>query len=66
MANHAIVTDDEQIVCYGMKYLIEMGKIFAETDRRVIHNYMIWRITFNIMNHMIDNYQRVRIKYEFM
>ena len=36
--------DDEALVSYAMPYLVSMGKIIAETDRRVLHNYMIWRL----------------------
>ena len=36
--------DDEDVVSYAMPYLVEMGKIIAETDRRIVHNYIIWRL----------------------
>jgi neprilysin len=36
--------DNEALVSYGMPYLIQMGKILAETDRRIVHNYVIWRL----------------------
>lgn len=36
--------DDEALVSYAMPYLIQMGRILAETDRRVVHNYIIWRL----------------------
>jgi predicted metalloendopeptidase len=36
--------DEEAMVSYAMPYLVQMGKIIAETDRRVLHNYMIWRL----------------------
>lgn len=53
---------NEPVVSYAMPYLIQMGRIFAETDRRVIHNYVIWRLVMSIMTHMIDDYQRVSSK----
>lgn len=36
--------DDEALVSYATPYLVQMGKILAETDRRVVHNYIIWRL----------------------
>lgn len=36
--------DDEAIVSYAMPYLISMGQILAETDKRVVHNYIMWRL----------------------
>lgn len=50
---------NEPIVAYAMPYLIQMGKILEATDRKVVHNYIIWRLVMSIMTHMIDDYQRV-------
>lgn len=36
--------DDEALVSYATPYLIQMGRILAETDRRVVHNYVLWRL----------------------
>lgn len=55
---------DEKIVSYAMPYLIQMGKILATTDRRIIHNYIIWRLVMSVMTHMIDEYQRERIEFK--
>lgn len=38
------LSDDEALVSYAMPYLVQMGRILAETDRRVVHNYIIWRL----------------------
>lgn len=38
------LSNDEALVSYATPYLIQMGKILAETDRRVVHNYIIWRL----------------------
>lgn len=54
---------DEPLVTYGLKYLTEMGKILARTDRRVVHNYMLWRLVMSLMAHMIDEYQRERVEF---
>ncbi|XP_017119291.1 neprilysin-1 [Drosophila elegans] len=54
---------DEPLVTYGLQYLTEMGKILARTDRRVVHNYMLWRLVMSLMSHMIDEYQRERVEF---
>jgi neprilysin len=41
------LNDDEEVVVYAMPYLIQMGRILKETDRRIVHNYMIWRLVIN-------------------
>lgn len=53
----------EPIVCYAMSYLVQMGRILEGTDRRVVHNYVIWRLVMSIMTHLIDDYQRERVEY---
>jgi len=39
-----VLRNDEILVSYAMPYLAQMGKILAETDRRIVHNYIIWRL----------------------
>ncbi|XP_058459851.1 neprilysin-1-like [Malaya genurostris] len=56
--------ENEEIVSYAMPYLIEMGRILNETDKRVIHNYAIWRFVMSIMTHMIDDYQKERVEFK--
>lgn len=54
---------EESIVSYAMPYLVQMGKILTETDRRIVHNYIVWRLVMSIMTHMIDDYQRERVEF---
>ncbi|KAI4462306.1 zinc metalloprotease family m13 neprilysin-related [Holotrichia oblita] len=60
---NADITEREPVVAYGLSYFIEMGKILAETDRRVIHNYVLWRLIMALVPHMIDDYQRERVEF---
>ena len=55
--------EDEELVSYAMPYLVDMGKILKETDRRVLHNYVLWRLVMSIMTHMIDDYQKERVEF---
>lgn len=55
---------DEEVVCYALPYLVEMGRILEQTDERVVHNYVIWRLVMSIMTHMIDDYERERIEFK--
>ncbi|KAH8415360.1 hypothetical protein KR222_005098, partial [Zaprionus bogoriensis] len=54
---------DEPLVTYGLEYLTEMGRILEETDRRVVHNYMLWRLVMSLITHMTDEYQRERVEF---
>uniref|UniRef100_A0A182JER4 Uncharacterized protein n=1 Tax=Anopheles atroparvus TaxID=41427 RepID=A0A182JER4_ANOAO len=54
---------NERIVSYAMPYLVELGKILRDTDRRIVHNYAIWRLVMSIMTHMIDDYQKERVEF---
>jgi neprilysin len=38
------LNDNEILVSYAMPYFKQMGRIIAETDRRVIQNYILWRL----------------------
>lgn len=54
---------DEPVVVYALPYLVSLGKILKTTDRRVVHNYLLWRLTMSMMTHMIDEYQRERVEF---
>lgn len=46
-----------------MPYLVEMGKIYAKTDRRIVHNYIVWRLVMSVVTHLIGDYQRERVEF---
>lgn len=58
---HVHLHEHEPIVTYAMPYMVQMGRILAATDRRIVQNYVVWRVAMSIMTHMIDDYQRVRV-----
>ena len=45
--------DDEALVSYATPYLVQMGRILAETDRRVVHNYILWRLVTTTSGNLI-------------
>ncbi|XP_015171080.1 PREDICTED: neprilysin-2-like [Polistes dominula] len=59
----APITEDEPVVAYAMPYFLQMGRIVQKTDRRTLHNYIIWRFVMSIMPHMIDEYQQKRTEF---
>lgn len=59
LGHHVRLVEHESIVSYAMPYLVQMGRIVAATDRRVLQNYVVWRVVLSMMTHMIDDYQRV-------
>nr|XP_018908298.1 PREDICTED: neprilysin-2-like [Bemisia tabaci] len=61
----ASINENELVVSYSMPYFIEMGKLFKRTDRRVLHNYGLWRlISTVVVPHMVDEYQQIRTEYK--
>ncbi|XP_012253044.2 neprilysin-1 [Athalia rosae] len=59
----APITEDEPVVAYAMPYFVQMGRILENTDRRTLHNYVLWRLVMSIMPHMIDDYQQKRVEF---
>ncbi|CAL7942060.1 unnamed protein product [Xylocopa violacea] len=59
----APITEEEPIVAYAMPYFVRMGSIVQRTDRRTLHNYILWRLVMSIMPHMIDEYQQKRVEF---
>ncbi|XP_023018621.1 M13 family metallopeptidase neprilysin 1 [Leptinotarsa decemlineata] len=57
------IGEEEYVVAYGLPYFIEMGKIIANTERRIIHNYVLWRLIMSLSSHLIDEYQRERVEF---
>ncbi|XP_003491860.1 neprilysin-1 [Bombus impatiens] len=57
------ITEEEPIVAYAMPYFMQMGRIVQRTDRRTLHNYILWRLVMSIMPHMIDEYQQKRVEF---
>ncbi|ENN73974.1 hypothetical protein YQE_09430, partial [Dendroctonus ponderosae] len=59
----ANITEDEPVVLYGIPYFVELGKILSVTDRRIIHDYVLWRLVMSLSSHLIDDYQRERVEF---
>ncbi|XP_060528055.1 neprilysin-1-like isoform X2 [Cylas formicarius] len=57
------IDDDEPVVAYGLAYFVEMGKILAQTERRIVHDYVLWRLVMSLSAHMIGEYQRERVEF---
>ncbi|XP_076237007.1 neprilysin-1 [Calliopsis andreniformis] len=60
------VTEEEPIVVYAMPYFVQMGRIVQRTDRRTLHNYILWRLVMSMMPHMIDDYQQKRVEFRMI
>lgn len=48
------IDENEQVVCYAMEYMVAMGKILADQDDRVVHNYVLWRSEFSYFSHFLS------------
>ncbi|XP_076358911.1 neprilysin-1-like [Tachypleus tridentatus] len=50
------VDELEPVVVYALPYFRQMDEILAETPRRVIHNYAIWRLVNDIIPYLSGEY----------
>ncbi|XP_071109862.1 neprilysin-like isoform X2 [Haliotis cracherodii] len=53
----------EEVVVYAPDYLENMVKILHRWDKRVIFNYLVWRIMMNRVTNLPDKYRNVRKDY---
>ncbi|CAB4057557.1 MMEL1 [Lepeophtheirus salmonis] len=57
------IGDNEQIVSYSMPYFKLLGKLLKQTDKKIIHNYMIWRTVLELMPHLPPQYESTRAEF---
>lgn len=57
------IDSDEPIVVYSLNYLLEIGKLLEQTDVKVIHNYVIWRLVRNLTPYLAGDYIQKRIDF---
>ena len=58
-----IMTENEEIVSYSTRFFVRLGKLLAETDKKVVHNYIIWRLVMDLMPHMPPQYEGTRAEF---
>lgn len=54
------IDENEKIVSYSTPFFVDLGKLLGQTDTRVIHNYIIWRLVMDLMPHMPPQYEKTR------
>lgn len=57
------INENEEIVTYSLEYLIHMTDIVEKADKRVVANYVIWRLVMLFASEMTGVYQKVRSDY---
>ena len=57
------INQTEKIVSYSTKFFVKLGKLLQETDKRIIHNYIIWRLVMDLMPHMPPQYEKTRAEF---
>ena len=57
------MTENEKIVSYSTKFFINLGNLLENTDKRIIHNYIIWRLVMDLMPHMPPQYEKTRAEF---
>jgi len=57
------INETEAIVSYSMDFFLALGKVLEKTEKRVIHNYIIWRLVMDLMPHMPPQYESTRAEF---
>ncbi len=57
------IDESEEIVSYSTPFFVELGKLLEVTDKRVLHNYIIWRLVMDMMPHMPPQYEKTRAEF---
>ena len=57
------ITKEEKIVSYSTRFFVRLGLLLGETDKRIIHNYIIWRLVMDLMPHMPPQYEKTRAEF---
>uniref|UniRef100_A0A1A9VUH3 Peptidase M13 N-terminal domain-containing protein n=1 Tax=Glossina austeni TaxID=7395 RepID=A0A1A9VUH3_GLOAU len=47
-----------EFVVYGIKYVAELTKLISRTDRRVLHNCVLWRLVRTVVVFLLDEYNK--------
>ncbi|ROT81033.1 Membrane metallo-endopeptidase-like 1 [Penaeus vannamei] len=54
------LTPQEPIVVYSMPYLKQLAKIMVTTEKRILWNYVMWRLVLEMTPHLSRAYQASR------
>uniref|UniRef100_A0A1B0AC31 Neprilysin, neutral endopeptidase 1 n=1 Tax=Glossina pallidipes TaxID=7398 RepID=A0A1B0AC31_GLOPL len=46
-----------EFVVYGIEYVTELTKLISRTDRRVLHNCVLWRLVRTVVVFLLDEYK---------
>ena len=57
------MTENEEIVSYSTRFFVRLGKLLEKTNKRVVHNYIIWRLVMDLMPHMPPQYEGTRAEF---
>ena len=57
------ITEHEDIVSYSTPFFVKLGHLLAKTDKRIVHNYIIWRLVMDLMPHMPPQYEGTRAEF---
>ncbi len=57
------IDENERIVSYSTPFFVKLGQLLETTDKRVIHNYILWRLVMDLMPHMPPQYEKTRAEF---
>lgn len=57
------INESEEVVIYAPQYLKDFVKIYRQTDKRVLVDYLIWRIMMNRITNLPRKYRDIKKDY---
>ncbi|XP_037090452.1 neprilysin-1-like [Pollicipes pollicipes] len=60
---HVPINGNEPVVVYSMPYIRAVGQVVMNTERRVIVNYIMWKLVKDTIQYMTPPYQKLLAKF---
>ena len=52
-----------QLVSYAQPYLEKLGVLLKSEDKRVVYNYILWRVVMDLMPYLPPDFQMPRVEF---
>ncbi|XP_048581607.1 endothelin-converting enzyme homolog isoform X2 [Nematostella vectensis] len=57
------VKQDTEVVVYAMEYMVNMSRIFANTPKRIVANYMMWHVAYIFASSLSKEFRDLYYEY---
>ncbi|KAG8164570.1 hypothetical protein JTE90_003069, partial [Oedothorax gibbosus] len=57
------ISENQSIIVQTPDYIFQLDKLLPDTDKRVVANYMMWRVTFSIIDFLSKDWRDLEQAY---